>query len=132
MHIYNGNNLLQHAAIDECLFATRIPMAFLCYNPRKPSRYGFLLKEFNEVSFPFAHRVEAFFGKPTDVANATEYYVPKTEDVTLRLVDKVAEHQDLRGGHVTFDNYYTSYSLAQKLLDRGITCTGIFIHKFGS
>ena len=84
-------------------------MDFLTYNPSKPSRYGFLLKEFNEVSFPFAHRVEAFFGKPRDVANALEFYQPTTLGVTLRLC---------------YDNFYTSYELAKELLERGIQSTG--------
>ena len=110
-------------------------MDFLTYNPSKPSRYGFLLKEFNEVSFPFAHRVEAFFGKPRDTANALEFYQPTTLGVTLRLIDKVQEHQDLRCVHVCYDIFYTSYELAKELLERGIQSTGntqIFFYAYDS
>ena len=93
--------------------------------PNKPCQYGFLLKEFNEVAFPFAHRVEPFFGKPQE--EPTEYYQPTVLAVTLRLVDKVCQHQDLRGVHITYDNLYTSIPLAKKLLERGIQSTGTYI-----
>ena len=64
---------------------------------------------------PFTHRSEAFAGKP--VQPGGEYYVKSVEDITLRLVDKVREQQDLQGRNITFDNLYTSIPLAKKLLE---------------
>ena len=106
------------------MFAYRGAVAFRTYNPAKPARYGILFKCANEVLFPYVYRAEPFLGKPRDIANATEYYVPNTLDITLRLVDKIAEFQDLTGVHFTFDNFYTSIPLALALLDRDIAMTG--------
>ena len=50
------------------------------------------------------------------------------EEITLRLVDKVREQQDLQGRNITFDNLYTSIPLAEKLLDRKITIVGKMRH----
>ena len=65
-------------------------------------------------------------GRPTDLQNATEYYIPSVEEITLRLIDKVRVNQDLAGCTITFDNYYTSFSLAKKMMVRGISCIGKF------
>ena len=68
--------------------------------------------------------MEAFTGRPRDLENATEHYVPKTEDIVLRLVDRVGVYQDMVGTVLTFDNLYTSIPLSKKLLERGITWIG--------
>ena len=109
--------------IDECLYATANPMAFLVYNPDKPAKYGFLIKEVNEAIYPYCHRFEIFAGKPHDIDNAV-HYCPGVENVTLKLVDKLRDIQDLTGCTIAMDNYYTGISLAQKLLERNITMIG--------
>ena len=78
------------------------------------------------MQYAFCHRVEAFTGRPTDLQNATEYYISSVEEITLRLIDKVCVNQDLAGCTITFDNYYTSFSLAKKMMVRGISCIGKF------
>ena len=76
---------------------------------------------------PYCHRVEVFAGKPQNIEEA-EYYIPGVPEVTLNLIDKVANHSDFRGKNVAFDNLYTSILLAKELLDRGITCVGTMRH----
>ena len=80
----------------------------------------------NEVLFPYVYRAEPFLGKPQDTVNCTEYYVPKILDITLRLIDKTREHQDLTAAHLTVDNLYTSVPLFSALLERAIAATGRF------
>ena len=118
----------QWLAADENLFSYRGAIAFRTYNPSKPAKYGLLIKCLNEVLFPYVYRAEPFLGKPQDTANA-EYYVPKTMDITLRLIDKTIEYQDLSGAHLTFDNLYTSVPLLNALLERDIASTGSIIVK---
>lgn len=113
-------------AIDECLYACRNQVAFKQYNPSKPAKYGILFKCINEVRMPFTHRSEAFAGKPAQAGGG--YHFKTTEEITLRLVDKVREMQDLQGRNITFDNLYTSIPLAEKLLDRKITLVGTMRH----
>ena len=110
--------------IDECLYGTTTPIAFKVFNPDKPARYGLLIKEANSVKFPFIFRCEVFFGKPVDLANATEFYCPSVLEVTLRLIDKMGEQQSLKGVHCTVDNLYTSFELAKALLERQMALTG--------
>ena len=68
--------------------------------------------------------VKFFFGKPVDLANATEFYCPSVLEVTLRLIDKMGEQQSLKGVHCTVDNLYTSFELAKALLERQMALTG--------
>ena len=110
-------------AIDECLYSCRNRIAFKQYNPSKPAKYGILFKCLNEVKYPFTHRSEVFAGRPVDTENAP-YYFKTTEQLTLRLVNKTREKQDMKGQNLTTDNLYTSVSLANKLLDKGITSIG--------
>ena len=53
---------------------------------------------------PFTHRSEAFAGKP--VLEGGDYYLKSTEDITLSLIDKVREKQDLDGRNITMDLKY--------------------------
>ena len=85
-----------------------------------------IFKCLNEVEMPFTHRSEAFVGKP--ILKGGDYYVKSTEDITLRLVDKVRRGQDLRGRTITMDNLYSSIPLCNKLLDRKISMVGTMRH----
>ena len=113
-------------AIDECLYACRNQVAIKQYNKSKPAKYGLLFKCINEVTMPYTHRSEVFAGKPSEPGGG--YYYKTVEEITLRLVDKVREQQDLQGRNITFDNLYTSIPLAEKLLDRKITIVGTMRH----
>ena len=91
-------------------------IAFKSYNPSKPAKYGLLFKCLNE----------AFAGKP--VLEGGDYYLKSTEDITLRLIDKVRKKQDLYGRNITMDNLYTSIPLCRKMLDRKMTLVGTMRH----
>ena len=108
------------------MYACRNQVAFRQYNPNKPARYGLLFKCLNEVRVPYTHRSEAYAGKPA--VEGGGYHFPTVEEITLRLVDKVREQQDLQGRNLTFDNLYTSIPLAEKLLARKMTCVGTMRH----
>ena len=116
----------EYGAIDECQYATRMQVSFKTYNPSKPAKYGILLKCINEVKMPFTHRSEPFAGKPS-VAGG-EYYLDSKEAITLRLIDKVAEKQDLQGRNISMDNFYISIPLCQQMLDRGMSLVGTMRH----
>ena len=82
------------------------------YNPSKPAKYGILFKCINKVKMPFTHKSEPFAGKPS--VEGGEYYLGTTEAITLRLIDKVAEKQDMQGRNITMDNLYTSIPSASR------------------
>ena len=116
----------EYGAIDECQYATMMQVSFKTYNPSKPAKYGILFKCINEVKMPFTHRSEPFAGKPS--VESGEYYLGTTEAITLRLIDKVAEKQDMQGRNISMDNLYTSIPPCQQLLDRGMTLVGTMRH----
>ena len=128
-------------AIDECLYPCRnqvahkiiffsfsyffnnlfLQVAMKQYNPNKPAKYGLLFKELNSVRVPFTHRSEVYAGKPEEPG---PYYIKGVEEITLRLVDKYSDFCEIQGRNITTDNLYTSISLGQELLDRGVTLLG--------
>ena len=55
---------------------------------------------------------------------SSDYYPKSTEELTLRLIDKTGEKQDLRDQALTTDNLYTSIPLANKLHERNMTLVG--------
>ena len=80
----------------------------------------------NEVRVPYTHRSEAIAGKPAIEGGG--YHFPTVDKITITVVDKVREQQDVQGRNLTFDNLYTSIPLAEKLLRRKITCLGTMRH----
>ena len=111
-------------AIDECLYACRNQVAMKQYNPNKPAKYGLLIKELNSVRVPYTHRSEVYAGKPSEPG---PYYVQGVEEITLRIVDKYSDFCEIQGRNITTDNLYTSISLGQELLKRGVTLVGTLI-----
>ena len=75
------------------------------------------------MKFAFTYRSEFYAGKPVQ-ASQNEYYIKDIEKLTLRLVEKYGEENDLRGRNLTTDNLYTSITLAQKLLQKNMTLVG--------
>ena len=103
--------------IDKCQYAMHMRVGFKTYNLLR-----LIYKCLNEVIYPFTHRSEAFAGKPSEEGG--EYYLKSTEDLTLRLIEKTGENQNLRVRNLTTDNLYTSIPLANKLLERSMTLLG--------
>ena len=103
-----------YVAIDECLYPSRGRQPAKCYNPSKPAKYGVNMKDLNEVTFPYTYGSQVYAGKPDQPG---DFYLPKTEQITLRLLENYGWNK-LRGRNLTTDNLYTSIPLANKLLDK--------------
>ena len=108
----------EYLAIDETLYPTRHEIAFRQYNPKKPHKYGVLLKSINDSRFPFTYEAAPYAGKPQN-GDGT-YYICAAKDYVKYLVNKI-EKNSLKGRNVSIDRLYTSVPLAKWLLDRDIT-----------
>ncbi|CAG5023050.1 unnamed protein product [Parnassius apollo] len=107
---YPGRNL----SLDESMVLFRGHLIFRQYIKGKRHKYGiklYILSEPNETII----RVHVF------ASTMDETYGPGH---TEKIVEKLLQN-NLDSGHAVFmDNFYNSYSLATKLLDRNTYCTG--------
>ncbi|XP_048855420.1 piggyBac transposable element-derived protein 4-like [Brienomyrus brachyistius] len=95
-----------------CVLAGRC--SFRQYMPRKPGRYGLKLWVLCDARTSYCWRVKLYMGKPPGEAREV--------DVAKNVVLELSE--GLRGHNITFDNFFTSFSLGQELLQRHLTMVG--------
>uniref|UniRef100_A0A671U995 PiggyBac transposable element-derived protein domain-containing protein n=1 Tax=Sparus aurata TaxID=8175 RepID=A0A671U995_SPAAU len=84
--------------------------------PNKPARYGIKIWVACDSKSSYAWKMQVYTGKPT--AGGSE------KNQGMRVVLDVTE--GLTGGHktVTCDNFFTSYELGQRLLERDVAMVG--------
>ena len=115
----------EYLTVDETLYPMRNKIAFKVYNKSKPTKYGLLFKSLNSVEYPYTYQSHVYAATP--VSDHTSHYINTIDEYVLYLIDKVAAsgaEYNMKGCNITTDRLYTSVSLAQKLLDRGITLVG--------
>lgn len=108
--------------LDETLYPMRTGVSFRQFNKNKPAKYGLLYKSLNSVRYPYTFVTHIYSGKPKDEPN--EHYVCGTENTVHYLVESMLRHGELRGRNISVDRLYTSVSLADWLLERGVTIVG--------
>ena len=109
-------------ALDETLYPTRNQISFKQYNPDKPAKYGLLFKSLNSARYPYTYQTHVYCGKPTGTPD--EYYVQGTVNYIKYLVSNLAKYHRLDGRNITMDRLYSSFDIAEWLLDRKITMLG--------
>ncbi|XP_030270458.1 piggyBac transposable element-derived protein 4-like [Sparus aurata] len=103
--------------VDEQLVPFRGRCPFRQYMPNKPARYGIKIWVACDSKSSYAWKMQVYTGKPT--AGGSE------KNQGMRVVLDVTE--GLTGGNktVTCDNFFTSYELGQRLLERDIAMVGM-------
>ncbi|XP_039288779.1 piggyBac transposable element-derived protein 4-like [Nilaparvata lugens] len=109
--------LSEFVTIDEMLHPFRGHCGFVMYMPNKPAKYGIKMYAICDAKTYYVSSFEIYCGTqpkgPFCISN-------KATDVVKRLVAPIEKtHRNL-----TTDNYYTTYDLAQYLLEGGITFIG--------
>lgn len=106
----------QNITIDEQLFPTKARCKFTQYMPNKPSKFGIkfwiatdLTSKYTINAFPYSGKNE---NKPASISLG--------EFVALKLIEPFTGC----GRNVTTDNFFTSKSLASKLLEKNTTLVG--------
>ncbi|XP_030752697.1 piggyBac transposable element-derived protein 4-like [Sitophilus oryzae] len=103
--------------IGEMLHPFRGRCGFIQHMPQKPAKYGLKLYALCDSNTSYTWNFEMYCGKQTD----GPYVVSnKPTDIVKRLIDRLKN----TNRNLTMDNYYTSYPLAQYLLENGITILG--------
>ena len=108
--------------LDETLYPTRVQVSFKQYNPDKPAKYGLLFKSINAARYAYTHQTIVYSGKPTGEPN--EFYISATINYIKRLVENLSLHHTLAGRNISMDRLYTSFEVADWLLERKITMAG--------
>ena len=112
----------EYLSIDETLYPMRQQIAFRQYNPKKPHKYGLLLKSLNDARFPYTYKATPYAGKPS--SGNGPYYLDKTLAYVKYLVSTTEMDTSLKGRCITTDRLYTSIEQANWLLARKITSLG--------
>ena len=111
-----------YLSLDETLYPMHTQINFRLYNPDKPANYGMLFKSINSATYPYNYQSHVYFGKPKGEPN--EFYISGTENYIQYLVNKLSSYHDIRGRNISMDRLYSSLSVANWLLDKGITMVG--------
>ena len=104
------------------LYLTRNQVNFKQYNPDKLAKYGVLFKSLNCTCYLYTHQTHAYSGKPAEAPN--EFCIQGTANYIKFLVQKLSMYHSLTGRNITMKNLYTSFKIADWLLNRKITTLG--------
>ena len=115
-----------YLSLDETLYPMRIQINLdklnRQYNSDKPAKYGMLFKSINSATYPYTYQSHIYCGKPKGEPN--EFYISGTENYIQYLVNKLSSYHDIRQRNISTDRLYSSLSVTNWLLDKGITMVG--------
>ncbi|KAL4008950.1 hypothetical protein ACER0C_002802 [Sarotherodon galilaeus] len=105
-----------HITVDEQLFPSKTRCCFLQYIASKPDRFGIKFWVACDLKSKYICNVLTYLGKDPNRPSGERL----SENVVMRLMELFLD----KGRNVTTDNFFTSLSLAQKLLRRKTTILG--------
>ena len=100
-------------ALDETLYPYRGTIGFKQYNLSKPTKYGPLYGSLCN-SLLYAGKTEVTEGL------VSKYYVTRTDEYTKYLFNEISKHNSIEGSNILLDQYFTSVSLAERILEKKI------------
>ncbi|KAF4530225.1 hypothetical protein B566_EDAN018301 [Ephemera danica] len=101
----------EHVTIDEMLVKFRGNCPFRQYIPSKPGKYGIKVHALCDAVLPYTIKMEIYAGTQPD----GPYKMSNSPlDVVPRLIEPISG----TGRNLTIDNWYTSYTLLQRLLSQ--------------
>ncbi|XP_048857205.1 uncharacterized protein LOC125724512 [Brienomyrus brachyistius] len=106
-----------HITVDEQLFPSKTRCCFLQYIATKPDKFGIKFWVACDLKSKYICNVLPYLGKDPSCPSGERL----SENVVMRLMEPFLD----KGRNVTTDNFFTSLSLAQKLLSRKTTILGM-------
>ena len=106
--------------MDETLYPYRGKIVIRQYNSNKPARYGMLYRSISDSRVPYTYYTLPYAGKPEEITDDSEY-VTGTDNYTKYLVEGLEQHVNLQGRNISMDRYFTSMTISEYLLDKGMT-----------
>lgn len=110
--------------VDESTVGFKGRVAFKCYNPKKPTKWGLRVFVLAESQSGYVSAFLPYFGQPTTQSLMRPDLNFSTR-VVLQLVSNLQKDFPATGRHLFTDRYYTSCELAKEL-------KAIFIHIIGT
>ena len=106
----------QNITVDEQLFPTKARCKFTQYMPNKPNKFGIKFWLASDVNSKYVVNGFPYLGKDETKPST----IPLSEFVVLKLIEPFT----FSWRNVTTDNFFTSLSLASKLLQKHTTLVG--------
>ncbi|XP_041844880.1 uncharacterized protein LOC121645749 isoform X1 [Melanotaenia boesemani] len=106
----------RHITIDEQLFPSKTRCCFLQYIATKPDKFGIKFWVACDLKSKYVCNVIPYLGKDPSRPSGERL----SENVVMKLMEPFMD----KGRTVTTDNFFTSLSLAQRLLNRKTTLLG--------
>ena len=113
----------RNVAVDESTVGYKGRIIFKTYNPQKPTKWGMRVYVLSDCETGYISCFEPYFGQPTTDA-LPRPGEPFTTRIMMHLVDQLATQTEGSGYHIYTDRFYTSPTLAVKLLEEGMYATG--------
>lgn len=107
-------NCHENVTVDEQLVAFRGRCSFRQFMPSKPARYGLKFWLLVDSKSGYVWKIQPYLGKPRNGMPEN----PQGERVVLDLIE------GLKGQNITGDNFFSTFELAKKLLERKLTYVG--------
>ena len=108
----------EFVTIDEMLVAFRGKCSFRQYIPSKPAKYGIKIHAMCDAKTFYVYNMEIYAGLQPEGPYKTDKVYNSSIAVVTRLISTISKS----ARNVTFDNWYTSYSLVESLLhDHNLT-----------
>ena len=113
----------RNVAVDESTVRYKGQIIFKTYNPQKPTKWGMRVYVLADCETDYISCLELCFEQPTTDA------LPRpgetfTSRIVMHLVDHLATQTEGAGYHIYTNRFYTSPTLAVKLLEEGMHTTG--------
>ena len=116
-------NPLEYLAINETLYPYRGKIVIRQYNPSKPAKYAILYRSISDSRVSYTYYTLPYAGKPEEITDDSEY-VMGTDNYTKYLVEGLEQHVNLQERNISMDRYFTSMTISEYLLDKGMTVVG--------
>ena len=111
-----------YISLDETLYPARKQVNLKQYNPEKLAKHGILFKSLNCARYSYTHQTHEYSGKPAQAPN--EFCIQGTANSIKFLVQKLSMYHSLAGRNIRMEHLYTSFEIADWLLERKITTLG--------
>ena len=108
-----GKNL----SIDEGLIKFNGRLSFKQYMPKKPNKFGIKIWMLADSETYFVPRFQVYLGKQQNAENADENDAERARGLGFKVVDFLGKPYYNAYRHFYFDNYFSSVSLLQHLLE---------------
>lgn len=106
----------ENVTVDEQLVAFRGKCPFKQYMSSKPAVYGIKFFLLTDPETNYTHNISVYLGRNNN---------PRVTNVGERVVTELVSFLKDSGRNIVFDNFFTSVSLAEKLLNMGMTMVGM-------